>query len=82
MNEQSPAIALTLELHWQQMPVFEERQAVTSDSAVGGQGMVRFATARARVRKEGVHAGRMIVWCNSRCHPRSYACQNHCGDCG
>ena len=71
--------ALTLK-HWRAMPVIGERKAVVGDSAVGGQGMLKCHC------KGTCQAGKCACWmaerlCNSRCHPRSSACRNRCGDC-
>ena len=70
---------LTME-HWRVMPTIGERQAVVGDSAVGGQGMLKCSC------KGPCLKGKCACWrndrlCTSRCHPRSSACQNYCGDC-
>ena len=70
---------LTLK-HWRAMPVIGERKAVVGDSAVGGQGMLKCHC------KGTCQAGKCACWmaerlCNSRCHTRSSACRNRCGDC-
>jgi hypothetical protein len=70
---------LTLK-HWRDMPVIGERKAVVGDSAVGGQGMLKCHC------KGTCKAGKCACWvndrlCNSRCHPRSKACLNHCREC-